>query len=42
MTQTAVADRATMVARELSLPAAAVARTLELLAELRRFLEPRI
>ena len=31
MTQTAVADRATMVARELSLPPAAVARTLELL-----------
>jgi uncharacterized protein len=31
MTQAAVADRATMVARELSLPPAAVARTLELL-----------
>ena len=31
MTQAAVADRATMVARELSLPPTAVARTLELL-----------
>src|SRR5690242_19105688 len=31
MTQAAVADRATIVARELSLPPAAVARTLELL-----------